>query len=69
MDIYETAKKKESDRIFYGKPVRGTTPLKTSHLSDKSKIRTDIEKIKQKLLQFSKRIQEINQVKGLMSLL
>lgn len=62
-------KKKKTDRIFHGKPVRGTTPLITSHLSDTAKIRTDIEETRRKLLSLSEQVKGINQVKGFLRLL
>ena len=69
MELCEVHKTKKSGRIFYGKPVRGTTPLKTSHLSDNTKIRTDIEETKYNLLNLSEQVKGYNKVKGFLNLL
>ena len=59
--------KKKLDNISYGKPVRGTTPLIASQLSNAAKIRTDIEETKQKLLNLALKWIGVNSVYGFLS--
>ncbi|MBR5925527.1 MAG: hypothetical protein IKZ60_08685 [Bacteroidales bacterium] len=59
--------KKKLDNISYGKPVRGTNPLKASQLSNAAKLRTDIEETKQKLNNLAIKWMGINSVYGFLT--